>query len=66
MVFQGYSFIANQYGEVVEEMNREEEGVRVHEFDLQEIDKERVSWGVFRDARDIIPLSISDRLALNS
>lgn len=51
MVFQGYSFIANQYGEVVEEMNRTEEGVRVHEFDLAQIDKERVAWGVFRDRR---------------
>lgn len=51
MVFQGYSFIANQYGEVVEEMDRKEEGIRVHEFDLEEIDKERVSWGVFRDRR---------------
>lgn len=51
MVFQGYSFIANQQGIVVEEMNRTEEGVRVHEFDLDEIDKERVSWGVFRDRR---------------
>ncbi len=51
MVFQGYSFIANQYGEVVEEMNRTEEGFRIHEFDLTEIDKERVNWGVFRDRR---------------
>lgn len=51
MVFQGYSFIANQYGEVVEEMNRTEEGFRIHEFDLSEIDKERVNWGVFRDRR---------------
>ena len=23
----------------------------IHEFDLKEIDKERVSWGVFRDRR---------------
>ena len=51
MVFQGYSFIADQYGNVVEEMNREEEGFRVHEFDLNAIDHERVSWGVFRDRR---------------
>ena len=51
MTFQGYSFIANQYGEVVEEMNRTEEGIRIHEFDLDAIDKERVSWGVFRDRR---------------
>lgn len=51
MVFQGFSFIADQYGNVVEEMNREEEGFRIHEFDLDAIDHERVSWGVFRDRR---------------
>ena len=51
MVFQGYSFIADQHGEVVEEMDRVEEGYRIHEFDLGEIDKERVDWGVFRDRR---------------
>ena len=51
MVFQGFSFIANQYGQVVEEMDRVEEGFRIHEFNLKEIDKERVSWGVFRDRR---------------
>lgn len=51
MVFQGYSFIADSHGEVVEEMGRSEEGFRIHEFDLTAIDKERVSWGVFRDRR---------------
>ena len=51
MVFQGFSFIADQHGEVVEEMNRTEEGYRIHEFDLKAIDKERVDWGVFRDRR---------------
>ena len=51
MVFQGYSFIADQHREVVEEMDRVEEGFRIHEFDLKEIDKERVDWGVFRDRR---------------
>ncbi len=51
MVFQGYSFIADQHGCVVEEMDRVEEGFRIHEFDLKEIDKERRDWGVFRDRR---------------
>ena len=51
MTFQGFSFIADQHGEVVEEMNRTEEGFRIHEFDISEINKERVSWGVFRDRR---------------
>lgn len=51
MVFQGYSFIADSTGSVVEEMNRTEEGYRIHEFDLSAIDEERISWGVFRDRR---------------
>lgn len=51
MTFQGYSFIANQRGEVVEEMDRVSEGFKIHEFDLDEINKERISWGVFRDRR---------------
>ena len=38
MTFQGYSFIADSHGEVVEEMDRVEEGFRIHEFDLDEID----------------------------
>lgn len=51
MTFYGSSFIADQHGEIVEEMNREEEGVRFAEFDLGEIAKERIGWGVFRDRR---------------
>ncbi len=51
MTFQGFSFIVDQHGNVVEEMDRVEEGFRIHEFDLDEIDKERVAWGVFRDRR---------------
>ncbi len=65
MAFQGFSFIANQQGEIVESMDRVETGIRVHEFDLDAIDKERVSWGVFRDRRpncykDIIKYSEED------
>lgn len=51
MVFQGCSFISDQYGNVVEELNRSEEGFKIHEFDLDSINKERVDWGVFRDRR---------------
>lgn len=51
MVFQGYSFIADQHGDVVEEMDRVSTGYRIHEFNLDEINKERISWGVFRDRR---------------
>ena len=51
MKFFGSSFIADQYGDFVSEMNREEEGIRVAEFDLNEIANERTAWGVFRDRR---------------
>lgn len=51
MKFFGSSFISNQHGEFVSEMNREEEGIRVAEFDLKAIEEERYSWGVFRDRR---------------
>ena len=51
MKFFGSSFIADQHGDFVSEMNREEEGIRVAEFDLNEIANERTAWGVFRDRR---------------
>lgn len=51
MEFQGFSFIADSHGEVVEQLDRKNEGYRIHEFDLDNIDAERVAWGVFRDRR---------------
>ena len=51
MKFYGSSFIADQHGDFVEKMDREEEGIRYAEFDLAEIAKERFGWGVYRDRR---------------
>ena len=51
MKFFGSSFIADQHGCFAAEMNREEEGFRLAEFDLEAIDKERADWGSFRDRR---------------
>lgn len=51
MKFFGSSFIADNHGEKLEEMGREEEGVRVASFDLDALRKERRDWGVFRDRR---------------
>lgn len=51
MKFFGSSFIADQHGDIVVEMDREEEGYRTAVFDLDEINKERRDWGVFRDRR---------------
>jgi N-carbamoylputrescine amidase len=51
MTFFGSSFIANEEGNKVEEMNRTDEGFILHTFDLDEIEKKRYSWGVCRDRR---------------
>lgn len=51
MKFFGSSFIANEYGEMVAEADREEETLLIADFDLDKIKKERVDWGVFRDRR---------------
>ena len=51
MTFFGSSFIANEEGEKVMEMDREKEGFISYEFDLSLIEKKRYSWGVFRDRR---------------
>ncbi|HIW07604.1 MAG TPA: N-carbamoylputrescine amidase [Candidatus Ignatzschineria merdigallinarum] len=51
MTFYGSSFISNEEGIKVAEMDRESEGVIIHEFDLEAIGKKRISWGVFRDRR---------------
>ncbi|WP_191490032.1 N-carbamoylputrescine amidase [Pseudomonas sp. FEN] len=51
ITFYGSSFIANQYGEKVEELNETEEGILVHSFDLDELEHTRSAWGSFRDRR---------------
>jgi len=49
--FYGSSFIANQFGEKVEEANKTDEAVLVHSFDLDALEHTRSAWGVFRDRR---------------
>ena len=51
LIFYGSSFITDATGEVVEEMDRESEGFIMHKFDLDEMERERRSWGLFRDRR---------------
>ncbi len=51
LTFYGSSFITDATGEVVEEMDRELEGFIMHKFDLDEMERERRSWGLFRDRR---------------
>jgi N-carbamoylputrescine amidase len=49
--FYGSSFIADHRGDLVESFDREDEGVLVHTFDLDYLDRHRAAWGFFRDRR---------------
>ena len=51
MTFYGYSFIADQHGNIVMSADEPKESVLVAEFDLDEIAGERRQWCVFRDRR---------------
>ncbi|HEU4412333.1 MAG TPA: N-carbamoylputrescine amidase [Polyangiaceae bacterium] len=49
--FYGSSFIADERGEKVAELGRDEEGVIVASFDPAALRRKRGSWGFFRDRR---------------
>jgi len=51
ITFYGSSFIANELGQKVAELGREEEGVLVHTFQLDDVAATRHAWGIFRDRR---------------
>lgn len=51
MEFYGTSFIAGYTGEILADANRNEETVLTATVNLDEAEKYRVSWGVFRDRR---------------
>lgn len=51
MRFYGSSFIADNHGEMLTEMDDHSEGFRMASFDLDTLRKERRDWGVFRDRR---------------
>jgi len=49
--FYGSSFITDHTGAKVAEADRETPSVITADFDLEEIRRARVAWGVFRDRR---------------
>lgn len=51
ITFYGSSFIADPSGAIVAELGRDEDGVTVASFDLDETARARSSWGLFRDRR---------------
>ena len=50
-IFYGHSFISNQRGDKVAELGRTDEGVITASFDLEEVRRNRASFGFFRDRR---------------
>lgn len=50
-VFYGASFIANHRGDKVSELGRDDEGVVIARFDLDQLARTRAAWGFFRDRR---------------
>lgn len=51
LCFYGSSFLTDETGELVQSAGREEETVLVWQYDLDTIEENRLSWGVFRDRR---------------
>lgn len=51
ITFYGSSFIAGPQGNKLEEAGRTEETVLVAEFDLDQLETQRIEWGIFRDRR---------------
>ncbi|EXJ09240.1 N-carbamoylputrescine amidase [Nitrincola nitratireducens] len=51
ITFYGSSFIADETGAKVAELDRTETGIITHTFDLDAIAHKRHSWGIFRDRR---------------
>lgn len=51
LLFYGSSFITDETGELVASATRDQEEVLLATFDFDEIAKNRLSWGIFRDRR---------------
>ena len=49
--FYGTSFIADERGDILAELDREEEGVITATFDLARVKRHRAAFGFFRDRR---------------
>lgn len=51
LLFYGSSFIADETGELKASASRDKEEVLTASFDLDEVEENRMSWGIFRDRR---------------
>ncbi|MCF0115017.1 MAG: N-carbamoylputrescine amidase [Erysipelotrichaceae bacterium] len=49
--FYGFSFMSDETGEVLQQASHDTEEILYHEYDLDELNTARLSWGLFRDRR---------------
>lgn len=49
--FYGSSFITDETGELMADASRDREEILTAKFDLDQVEENRMSWGVFRDRR---------------
>ena len=52
--FYGSSFITDNTGKIIADAGRDKEEIIYSEFDLDKLDEDRLSWGLFRDRRPSI------------
>jgi N-carbamoylputrescine amidase len=51
LTFYGSSFITDDTGQIIAEADRTNQGILVHEFDLDQLTFQRQAWGLYRDRR---------------
>ncbi|MBA3009961.1 MAG: N-carbamoylputrescine amidase [Proteobacteria bacterium] len=51
ITFYGSSFITDNRGQILQQANRTDASVILSEFDLDQLELQRASWGLFRDRR---------------
>ena len=61
LVFYGSSFMTDETGELVQNASRDAEEVLIYTYDLEQIEVNRLSWGIFRDRRPECYGIISER-----
>ncbi len=58
--FYGHSFAADHRGDIMAELTHTDEGVLTAAFDLEDLKRQRASWGFFRDRRPDLYKPITD------
>ena len=61
LTFYGSSFLTDETGGLLASASRDTEGILTAEYDFAEIEKNRLSWGLFRDRRPDMYHTIIDK-----